>query len=159
MTIQDTEHKVQTEHRTQNTEHEQICALVPVLCASQKDRGVTLLLVILVLSALLPVSLGIFNIIYGQIRISGETGDSFIALYAADQGIEKMLYRDRVLTNLCPAEGSGCYTEGPTSVQSNGCYTARVDKISGVTTLTVSGQYRCGADPTRTVKRGFSVIY
>jgi len=123
------------------------------------ERGITLLLVVLVTSAILSVSLGIFNVIFGQLKISGEINDSFIALYAADQGIEKILYRDRNLNEICPVEGPSCYIEGPTDVPSGGCYKVRVNKVSGQTEIIVSGQYRCGASPPRVVKRGLQVTY
>ncbi len=125
-----------------------------------KNKGITLLLVVVILSALLSISIGIFNVVFGQLQISGEAADSFIALYATDQGIERALYRDRVQGALC-ADGGGvdCYTEGPTSIQSGGCYELRVSKIGGVTEIVSAGQYRCGINPIRVVKRGFLVSY
>src|SRR3990167_324040 len=58
----------------------------------QKQSGITLLLVILVLASLMTISIGIFNVAYTEIVISRELTSSFRALYAADQGIEYMLY-------------------------------------------------------------------
>ncbi|OHA01192.1 MAG: hypothetical protein A3H71_03035 [Candidatus Sungbacteria bacterium RIFCSPLOWO2_02_FULL_48_13b] len=59
----------------------------------ERNSGITLLLVILVLSALMTISLGIFNLIFTELRISGELSSSFRALYAADQGMDFMFYR------------------------------------------------------------------
>lgn len=124
------------------------------------ERGITLLLVVVLLSAILSISVGIFNVVFGQIRISGEIADSFVAFYAADQGIEKILYRDRVLEDVCASEqGASCHIEGPTDVASGACYSVRVSKIASQTDIVVFGQYRCGSSPNRVVKRGFDVSY
>lgn len=137
--------------KTQNTKHK---------IQSTTESGITLLLVMVILSALLSISIGIFNVVFGQIKISGDLADSFIAFYAADQAIEKMLYRDRTLAEICAGgPGNPCYTEGSTDVQSGGCYKIRVSKVSGITTVAAFGQYRCGATPSRVVKRGFQLTY
>ena len=57
----------------------------------KNENGITLLLVMIILSALLSISIGIFNIVFGQIKISGDLADSFVAFYAADQAIENIL--------------------------------------------------------------------
>src|SRR3989338_10000544 len=58
-----------------------------------QKQGITLLLVVVLLSAILSISIGIFNVVYGEFRISGEVADSFRALYAADEGIAHPLSR------------------------------------------------------------------
>ena len=118
-----------------------------------REQGIALLLVVVLLSAMLSISFGIFAIIFGQILISGEIADSFIALLAADEGIERTLYLDRIQGPL-----AGEYTENAT-VASGGCYTVLVTKAGVNTTITISGQYRCGDNPARVVKRGFEVRY
>lgn len=124
------------------------------------ERGITLLLMVVILSALLSVSIGIFNVVLGQLQISGEAADSFIALYATDQGAERVLYRDRIQGVICEGGGGiNCYTEGPTEIQSAACYELRVSKVDSDTEIVVSGQYRCGPNPNRVVKRGFLVSY
>lgn len=125
----------------------------------KKDEGISLLLVVVLLSALLSISIGIFNLVFGQIRISGELGDSFIAFYAGDQAIERTLYRDRVREELCPLGGIACHNEGPTDIASGGCFAIVVSKANGVTEIISSGQYRCGTGASRIVKRGFQVSY
>lgn len=124
-----------------------------------KQEGITLLLVMILLSAILSISLGIFNVVIGEIKISGEIADSFIALYAADEGIERVLYMDRSAHTICKfAQGPGCFTEADVPVASQGCYTVRVSKDER-TEIVVAGQYRCGTNPVRVVKRGFEVTY
>jgi hypothetical protein len=126
---------------------------------SKNKDGTSLLLVVVLLSAMLSISLGVFNLVFGQIRLSGEIADSFVSFFSADQGVEKILYRDRVLKNICTAPGTNCFVEGPINVSSGGCYSIRVSKNGGNTELVTVGQYRCGANSPRVVKRGFQVNY
>lgn len=124
------------------------------------QRGVTMLLVAVIVSALLSISVGIFNVIYGQIRISGDINDSFLSFYAADQGMEKTFYRDRVLQEIV-CSGCNCFTDPNVAVTSGACYTAAVSKncSGGGTDVVSTGQYQCSASPNRVVKRGFQASY
>ncbi|MDO8500167.1 MAG: hypothetical protein Q7S66_05975 [bacterium] len=131
------------------------------------QRGITLLLVILILSSLLSISLGIFNAIFSELRLSGEIANSFTALYAADEAIERGLYLDRKqATTLCvPIVGVGCQYIGSQVQLSNGsCYRLRVDKkvTSSEYTFDVdlraSGEFRCGGDAF-SVKRALQTSY
>jgi len=125
-----------------------------------RQQGITLLLVIVLLSAILSISIGIFNVVLGEFRISGEASDSFRALYAADQGIERTLYQDREQAALCTVvPGPDCFVAEEVSVPSDACYTVRVSKGVSATTIVIAGQYRCGSNPSRVVKRGFEVTY
>lgn len=133
---------------------------------NKSEKGITLLLVVVILSALSSVSLGIFNIIYGQIKISGEIADSATAFYSAEQGVEKTLYLDRTSYKTNPygicgsTPGFPCYSESQTESVSGGCYDLAVNKDAGGTTdIKVLGQYRCGINPLRVVKRGFGLTY
>ncbi len=131
---------------------------------SENNKGITLLLVVVILSALLSTSFGIFNVLYGEILISGEVKDTLNALYAADEGIEKVLYLDRQSPSLCAgSEGPNCvtFTKPDTG---NGCYTATVGKGpgacgAGLNTCAVSiGTSQCVA-PRRIIKRSFQISY
>ena len=123
------------------------------------EDGISLLLVVVLLSAMLSISIGIFNVVLGQIKLSGETADSFVAFYAADHGIEKILYQDRISGSICPLPGTNCYVEESVKVASGGCYSIRVSKNGSATEIMTAGQYRCGDNPSRVVKRGFLVSY
>ena len=125
-----------------------------------RQEGITLLLVVVLLSAILSIGVGIFNVVYGELRISGETADSFRALYAADEGIERTLYRDRQSRALCViVQGVECFVAANVPVLSGGRYSVRVSKVGGSTAVTVAGQSREGVDAARVVKRGFQVTY
>ena len=127
-------------------------------------KGVTLLIMIVLLAAFLSISLGIINILLGQIFIIGQAGESFRALYATDIGMERTLYRDRI-QNTCNSvvdpnpcnesktfPGGSCYkvkvVVGP-SVDCAGPATRCVD---------VTGQSTC-APATRYVEREFDIRY
>lgn len=125
----------------------------------KSEKGITLLLVVVLLSAILSISVGIFNLVFGELRISGETVDSFRALYAADQGIERTLYRDRQKREISCALAEGCIVEDKARAQSGGLYTVRVFKAGGLTDVVVAGQSREGVRTELIVKRGFQVSY
>ncbi|MBI3627447.1 MAG: hypothetical protein HY220_01700 [Candidatus Sungbacteria bacterium] len=129
---------------------------------TKTKEGITLLLVILVLSALLTISFGIFNISFTEFRISGDLQSSFKALYAADQMLEYGLYRDRVQAD-CAADGSSCSVptniSSPNPLASGACATLSITRNSGQTTVTSVGQFDCIAGSLRLVKRAFRVTY
>ena len=142
-----------------------------------RKSGITLLLVILVLAALMTISLGIFNIIFTQLQISGELSRSFRALYASDQGLEYALYRDLVLGDICPMNSSpdaetpcpggalSIYLDTPGFIN---CFTFGYldSRIADITVIKFGGQSKIKSvghsDCTssfRTVKRAFQIIY
>ena len=133
--------------------------------------GITFLLVILILAALLAISLNIFNTVFGTIRLSGEIGDSLVALYAADQGIEYLLYCDRVPGANCDPSvppclgGTGNCTYGPqspgprwSSSAADSCTIVTFIRNGSNITVTSSGEFRCG-NPQVSVKRALQAFY
>ena len=56
------------------------------------ERGVSLYLALLIMAILLSIGLGMSAILFGQIKIIRGMGDSVVAFYAADTGIERALY-------------------------------------------------------------------
>lgn len=142
----------------------------------QSREGITLLLVILVMSALMTVSIGIFNISFTELRISGELGSSFRAFYAADRISEYALKQDRDGSSLCsqdsPNPETPCYTacsEGmPGCPESafdlppflNGsCGKVTITRFANLTTVRATGQFDCVAGSFRVVRRAFEVSY
>lgn len=126
---------------------------VPCAFARQRE-GMTLLLVILILAALLSISIGIFNVVFGEIQLSGELNNAFVAFYAADEGVERLLYDYFVANALgCPPLPTSC-SYGPTTITlSNGaCHTLRLTRTGNSLTALATGEYRCGS-PTLSVKR------
>lgn len=137
-----------------------------------KEAGMILIMVVLITSAILAVGLGIFAGVFNQLRSAGETRFSFNALYAADHGLERTLYLDRVAGPLCPgavADGAGdidCYALADFPIGNNACATVRVSKDikcdeteeAGWTRIRATGLYPCGSGELG-VKRAFCLQY
>lgn len=122
-------------------------------------RGIVLLLVVVLVAAILSISLGIFNTMLGEFRISGDAADSFRALYAADEGFERILYKDRQQGPIC---SSPCIVLLPFSdVLSGACYEVKFVKKAAPPQIkiVVTGKYQCGANKPRIVKRAFEAVY
>ena len=80
------------------------------------QRGVSALFAILLLSVMMAIVLGLSTIVVTQIRTVKGIGDSLIAFYAADAGIEYML-------KLIVSGGTPAASEGPVSLGNNASYT------------------------------------
>lgn len=62
---------------------------------SNQKGAVAIILTLLILSVISTIGFGISAIMYNQIEISRQSGESVIAFYAADAGAEKCLYEVR----------------------------------------------------------------
>lgn len=139
--------------------------------------GIALLLVVVVLAALLSVSLSIFDVVFGETKISGEMTDSFKAIFAADQGMERMLYCDRTTPSAncdnlgqpagCLGQPGQCSYPGPNlndtqqlpTFSSGACAYVRLFRnASGDTKAFSTGEYVCGA-AERSVRRALQSTY
>ncbi len=56
-----------------------------------KESGISLLFSVLVMALILGVALALNTILLQQVRMAREIGNSVVALYAADSGIEEIL--------------------------------------------------------------------
>lgn len=56
------------------------------------EKGISLLFVVLIMSVILAIALGLSAILVQQTKMMGEMGHSVVAFYAADTGIERVLY-------------------------------------------------------------------
>lgn len=139
---------------------------------SSSENGITLLLVILVLSALMTVSLGIFNVSFIELRISGDFSNSLRALDVSDQLVELALYKDRVQQSICTTPGENCYvgcitgsadcsspTETFAALPNGACGRVTISRLGGQTTLESLGQFDCNSGSLRVARRSFLVIY
>jgi hypothetical protein len=61
----------------------------------KNESGVSLIFTVLFLAMVLSTGLGIANLMLKEIKISSNIGYSVPAYYAAEAGIEKILYNDR----------------------------------------------------------------
>jgi len=58
----------------------------------KKQKGISILFIILVTGVIFTVALGINSISVQQTKIMGEIGHSLVSFYAADSGAERQLY-------------------------------------------------------------------
>lgn len=122
------------------------------------SAGITLLLVILVVSALLTIGVGVANVIYAELQISGELTSSFRALYAADQTMEYALYKVRDPNgHICETPGADCFSQS-FSYPDGSCAQVSASKDALITVVAV-GQFDCAPGSARVVKRSFEVTF
>ena len=127
---------------------------------NEKD-GVILLLVVIMLTAIFSISIGVFSVIIGQVSISETFENSSIALYAADQGNERTLYRDRIEHDFVVGRTPPFGNPPGLDVASGGCVYIIIQKTTpGDATITVRGlNDPCGTVTPRTVARAFLTTY
>jgi hypothetical protein len=77
----------------------------------KKQRGVSVYLALMIMIILLAIGLGISTIIVSQMKMIKGMEDSVVALYAADSGVEKVLYDDKICRLLSGCAGRGCIDE------------------------------------------------
>lgn len=106
------------------------------------QRGIAIIIVIVILGAIVAIGLGISTIVVRELRISSLLDDSAAAIMAADAGMERALWEVRVnranpatqyppveLSNgatyvICPEIGGqdGCRNNNPTRIISEGTF-------------------------------------
>jgi len=88
------------------------------LNVKMKERGISLYISMAIMTILLAIVLGVSTILLGQVRMFREMGDSVIAFYAADTGIEQelreknYLIRSGAYSNCLDLNGGGCALAG-----------------------------------------------
>jgi len=70
-------------------------------------KGISLLLTVLIVSVLLAIGLGLSAIFLREIKIIREMGNSVVAFYAADSGIEEILMNREIPVSSC-VENNPC---------------------------------------------------
>jgi len=83
------------------------------------EKGVSIYLIVIIISTLLAVSLNLANLIIGGTKIIVHSADSVKAFYAADSGVEAALYQAFV--------GHSCSTPVSGNVSGDSKYTYSVD--------------------------------
>ncbi|MBU4284974.1 hypothetical protein KKF60_00625 [Patescibacteria group bacterium] len=97
-------------------------------------KGASLLLALLIISAVLSIAFGISELSLGEIKISRDAPKSLIAYYAADAGIECQMFADRLSKPNC---SSACI-----DVNSKICYKITISGVSPKRTIKSSGIYQ-----------------
>jgi Tfp pilus assembly protein PilX len=72
---------------------------------NKNQKGVSLIITLFIMIIILAVVLSISTLLYSEIKVLRNVGNSVVGLYAADSGIEKVLYYDRQYK---PSNGNTC---------------------------------------------------
>lgn len=64
-------------------------------CIFKNQKGVSLIISFFIMIIILAVVLGVTVLLYSEIKMIRNIGNSMVAFYSADSGIEKVLYYDR----------------------------------------------------------------
>lgn len=77
-----------------------------------KNSGIALYLTLFVLSAVTAIAFGLFTLLIGEFEIAQEVGQFVPAIYAADSGVERALYKIRKTSpdfnpGTCGVDGMG----------------------------------------------------
>ena len=103
---------------------------------TNNQKGVSLLLTLLVMIALLAIALGVSQLSLGEIKITRDVPSSIIAYYAAEAGIEQAIYEKRINSN--NLDISDCSI----SLDNGSQYGVTVDDSGGTITISSIGCYR-----------------
>lgn len=109
-----------------------------------KQKGAAaLLLTVIILTGLLVVGLTIGLVMLTEIRLSKSSGDSVVAYYTAEAGVEMALYNIYAEN---PGWG-GARTVGPVNIESGGVYnvTYRRNPQAGEPNIISTGTYKDSA--------------
>lgn len=148
------------------------------LSTSSLEQGFTLLFSLLIVSVALSVGMGIFNLIYGQIILSGTGRQSQFAFYVADAGVECAFYWDLQRRAFLQSEydvddkiqcgGQNVDLFNPQGnrfafnleLEDNSCAEVSVDKVGQDTVIVSQGKSAsCGETTSRTLQRGLRAEY
>jgi len=117
------------------------------------QKGVSIYLVILISTFILAVALGLSTILISRIKVSHEIGYSVVALYAADTGIERILYEIRVTSSCDPTTCAAFPCCNYSETLSNGATsTVYVASSTPAVQINSTGTYQ-------TVKRAIEISY
>ena len=142
-------------------------------CFTVRKRGITLLLVILVMASLMTISLGIFNVSIIELQIAGDVTSSFRALYAADTANEIMQYEYTTKLkgttwednpsgySICNVQqgGTNLYCRHPNSLPNNETFVTWFDKNTPNLTRIHSEGLSSAVLNARSAKRSTNIDY
>lgn len=148
------------------------------------NRGIALLFTLLIIGVAISLSIGIFNIILGELEIGEGARESTRAFYAADSGAECILYWDLkehafVFDNekaITCISANPLFTRSsqtvdgkaatvyqatvPMTLTNDACVSLTVIKFTdGSSRVSALGENTCNPAATRVVQRGLEVNY
>jgi len=77
------------------------------MAKDKQQQGVSLMITSFIMIIILSVVLSVSAILYSQLKMIKNIGDSVVSFYAADSGIEKVLYYDRRVMPTIGQDGQG----------------------------------------------------
>jgi hypothetical protein len=101
----------------------------------KSNKGASLLLTFLIITALLSIAIGVSRLSLGEIKLGRNIPNSLVAYYAAESGIERALYEDRHGGGV---DFSDCLDSPTDSV----CYEVQFSGISPNRTVKSNGSYK-----------------
>jgi Tfp pilus assembly protein PilX len=100
-------------------------------------KGVSLLLTLLIMTAIIAIAVGVSRLSVQEIKISRESPISMIAYYSAESGVEWAMYEDRV--NGREIED---YSFTDVCIATDICYSGNASGASPNRIITVNGFYK-----------------
>ncbi len=126
----------------------------------KEQKGVSLYISILILSAMMAIGLGLSSLLIGEIEIARDINRFVPAIYAADSGIERALYKLRKGGGFvsCP-NTSSCVVNS--TAMSNGASYSVIVLDSGAQWCPVTVNAVCirGLGTLEDTNRGFEVTF
>ncbi len=103
---------------------------------NNNQKGVSLLLTLLIMAALLVIAIGVARLSLGEIKLIRNIPSSLITYYAADSGIERALYEERI--------SGGALNQADCSVDldNESSYGLEISSGGGLTTIKSEGCYK-----------------
>lgn len=115
---------------------------MPNFSHSNSEQGLSILLVILVIALGFAIVLGLAGVFVNELLIARRANHSTVAIYAADAGLERALYVDRLGGGLsqCPEGGLPC--EQATLPAPTPTFRYYVEDIGGTRRIKAIGSFR-----------------
>jgi hypothetical protein len=101
------------------------------------QKGVSILLSLLVMTAILSIAFGVSKLVIGEIKIGRDISRSVVAYYAADSAVERAIFEKRINNielniNDCSVDwGSGSFYGAKVQVSGSGNNIVVIVKASG----------------------------
>jgi len=120
---------------------------------NNRQRGVSLIISFFVMTIILSIVLAVTTLLYSEIKMIRNIGNSVVAFYAADSGVEKVLYYDRKIIPTGATRGLCSIFSYDAETAPNECTTAsyRSNVDSGLyckdSVLTANDTAGVGCDP------------
>lgn len=106
------------------------------------QKGIAIYLAIMIMVVMLSIGLGISTILVGQIKMIRGMGHSVVAVYAADTGIERVLYTIRKEGYCSPPPSLPARPFIDVVLDNGAIYSVTIIVCNGSTTINSKGTYQ-----------------